>query len=124
MDPKTLARKKPVWVAISKFYLDTELGDDEITDISKTFHQSGYSIEELREINYEEVGPIVSPNLFSIAGVWTEFDEEWLTEKIIERISKGKSNAIFRKLYRRQLDRMTDRYWRKIIESNIASPSP
>ena len=103
-------------MALSEFYLDTELGDEEIHRIAATLKESGYTIEELKEINYDEVAPVVSPNLMSTAGVWAGFDEEWLIDEVIKRINNGKPKSLFNKIYRRYIDWMTNRYWKQISE--------
>lgn len=113
---KEKARRQPVWIALSEFYLDTELGENELQVITKVFKDNGYTIEELKEINYDEVAPIVSRNLVSTAGEWSGFDEEWLVGKILKRINKGKPRPFFNTIYRRYIDSMTNRYWRQISE--------
>lgn len=113
---KEKERRQAVWMALSEFYLDTELSEGEIYRIAAIFSQSGYTIEELKEINYDEVAPVVSPNLMSTAGVWSGFDEEWLIERVIKRIKNGKPKSLFNKIYRRYIDQMTNRYWKQISE--------
>lgn len=112
-------RKRPVWYAISEFYLDIELGENDIKRIALILKESKYSIEELKRINYEEVAPVVSPNLMSTAGVWSGFDKVLLEDEIVKRINSKRSKSIFNWIYRKNIDWMTKRYWKpiqKIIE--------
>ncbi len=111
-------RRKPVWSALSYFYLDTELSKEGISRIAKVFIDSKYSMEELKEINYSEVGPIVYTNLYSTAGVWNGFNEVWLYEQIIGRLNKKKGKGliakIFRPIYRKQIDKACRDYWQAV----------
>jgi hypothetical protein len=73
--------RKPVWVAFSDLFLDTD-----VTliygDIAQVCADSEYSAAELKEILFEEVAPVVSGNLMSIAGEWAGFNEDWLVKQI------------------------------------------
>ena len=107
-----IERRKPVWLAISEFYLHTELDIDDILRIKVIFRNSGYSLEELKDIDFYEVKPIVGINLWSVAGVWAGFDEVWLWNKIQKRLSKKRrKNGIITKWKRKRFE--TDRlsYW-------------
>lgn len=120
MTTAEIKRRKPVWPVLSKFYLDTELSEEEIQSIAEVIRTSQYSIEELKEINYSEVGPIVYSNLYSTAGVWNGFDEEWLYEQIIERLHKNKGKGfiakLFRPIYRKKIDSACDDYWQAVTK--------
>jgi hypothetical protein len=114
-----IERRKLVWSALSEFYLDTELSKEEISRIAKVFIDSKFSVEELKEINYSEVGPVVITNLYSTAGVWNGFDQEWLYEQITGRIKKKKGVGLlakmFRSFYRKQVDKLCSDYWQAVI---------
>ena len=113
-----IERRKPVWSALSEFYLDTELSKKEIIRIAKVFNESKFSLEELKEINYSEVGPVLITNLYSTAGVWNGFDQEWLYEQIIGRLTKKKGKGLlakmFRPAYRKQIDEFCNDYWQAV----------
>ena len=98
MEDEEIARRKPVWIALSEFYLDTELDENDIQRIAKILKYSGYSIEELKLINYVEVAPLVSSNLLNVTGEWAGFDEDWLVSEIINLKSKRKSKSIFNRI--------------------------
>ena len=116
-------RRKAVWIALSEFYLDTELVQEDFERIAGICMESGFSEKELTEINYFEVAPVVGLNLWAPVGNWAGFDQEWLTESI-ERIT-DRSTLYKRLVYRirRSAYRMympfvnwaTKRYWEKIL---------
>jgi len=83
-----LKDREPVWLALSEFYLDTELQQYDVEYIAKIFSESPFSLKEIKRINKYEVFPILYPNLMNPAGVWDGFDKEWLFEKL-----KGKLNS-------------------------------
>lgn len=114
--PEELQRRKPVWIALSEFYQDTELQEHDFQRIATVFGESGYSMVELKRINYEEVAPVLSANLVSAAGVWSGFDEAWLEEEIIKRLKKKKSVSVFNSIYKKYVDGLTDAYWRRVEE--------
>ncbi len=76
-----LAERKKVWIALSDLFLDTDTSIFH-ENIVKALLASPYSIEELKKIMLYEVYPVCRWNLFSLAGEWAGFDEEWLVEKI------------------------------------------
>ncbi|MBU2863346.1 hypothetical protein KO489_05780 [Reinekea forsetii] len=85
-----LNKRKPVWVALSDLFLDTDV-TRYYENIVRVCVESGYSPEEIRLIFIDEVAPAVSKNLFCVAGVWSGFDEDWLIEEIISVIRRNKS---------------------------------
>ncbi len=75
--------------------------------ISEVFKASGYSLNELKEIDLYEVFPLLQPNLLSVAGEWAGFNVEWLNEQC-EKNYKKRNRALFR-LFRRLANKM--HYW-------------
>lgn len=108
-----IERRKPVWVALSRFYLDTELSDQELTHIRDVFASSGYSIDEIQEIERNEVRCAIGVNLLGVAGVWSGFDEEWLCNEIIRCLAKGGASW-WQRIWLR--DSLTERYWARIAQ--------
>jgi len=88
VDAIDIEHRKPVWIALSEFYLDVELQPEDFTRIRAVFDQSGYSQDEIRQIDYNEVGPILFYNLLSMAGEWMGFDEHAVTEFVAKRARK------------------------------------
>ncbi|RRQ49980.1 hypothetical protein DZC72_05195 [Maribacter algicola] len=80
--------RKPVWIALSEFYLDTELEGMDYRHIARIIMESPYSIEEVKEINKYEIFPVLQKNLTSVAGEWAGFQEEWLVENILRSLKK------------------------------------
>src|SRR3954447_14108020 len=80
-----IERRKPVWIALSDLWLDTELTEVDLRRIAEVMRRSGYEVEELRQIYHFEVAPVVFPNLLSVAGEWAGFEEEWLVNEVTKQ---------------------------------------
>ena len=110
-----IEERKPIWIALSNFYLDTELQDLDFKHIALKIKESPYSLEEVKKINKKEVFPVLYINLLSVAGVWSGFQEEWLVDEITKKNQK-------RTRFRHNLDRlnyfffkgMNKGYWKKL----------
>ena len=83
-----VARRRPVWLAISDLWLDTELQDSDLAHMARVLHESGYDLPSLQGIMEDEVAPVVFRNLVCVAGVWDGFDEDWLFERIETRLRR------------------------------------
>ncbi|UUC44753.1 DUF7079 family protein [Flavobacterium cerinum] len=90
-----ISERKPIWIALSEFYLDTELEQKDFKRIALKMIESPFSLEEIKNINKYEVFPVLQANLSNIAGEWAGFDEKWLEESIVKSIEK---RNYFRKL--------------------------
>ena len=77
-----IERRRPLWVALSDLYLDTEPQWDRVAAICAA---SPFGIAELQRILFDEVHPVVRMNMWSVAGVWQGFDAEWLVGSILSR---------------------------------------
>src|SRR3954447_14412529 len=114
-----IERRKPVWIALSDLWLDTELTEHDLRRIAEVMRRSGYEVEELREIYLFEVAPVVFPNLLSVAGEWAGFDEEWLVHEVGKQATRR--SPVLRTLVklgagRKVLTFATERHWRKLVE--------
>lgn len=69
MTPDDLHARRPVWGALSDVYLDTDV-DDVYPHAARVLADSGYTLDELRDILCHEVHPVLHPNLLAVAGVW------------------------------------------------------
>ena len=78
----------PVWVALSDFFLDTELDEKDHQRISEVLASSPYSIQDIEDILRFEVYPVLIWNLRSMAGEWAGFDRDWLQEQIQPRLNR------------------------------------
>ncbi len=81
-----LQERQPIWIALSDFYLDTELQANDFKHIASKIKESQYSLEEVKAINKTEVFPVLYANLLSVAGVWSGFEEQWLLAEIIKNL--------------------------------------
>jgi len=82
-----IEERKPIWIALSVFYLDTELQKSDFKHIALKIIESPYSFEEVIQINKYEVFPILYSNLLSVSGEWSGFNEEWLIESIASSLN-------------------------------------
>jgi hypothetical protein len=115
IDPVNIEQRKPIWMALSEFYLDTELQDSDFRHIAFTILDSPYSLDEVKTINKYEVFPILQANLLSSAGEWAGFDEEWLVEKILYLIEKkSKIGRIATEVTYPMFKWMCKNYWKKL----------
>ncbi len=118
LDSTELTRRKSVWMALSEFYLDTELTSNELTRIHLVLVESGYSEKEILEINYNEVAPVLIANTWSTAGVWGGFDEQWVIDSITKRVNKKPSKLQIpgmRWIANRHVDFFTKAYFRQVF---------
>jgi len=77
-----LVTRRPVWVALSDLFLDTDIAPM-LEALAHKLAAAPYSIEELEHILYREVYPACAANLRSVAGVWDGFDERALEQRIL-----------------------------------------
>lgn len=113
--PLNIEQRRPIWIALSEFYLDTELDDSDFRQIAFTIIESPYNFEEVKTINKYEVFPILQTNLLSVAGEWAGFDEEWLIGKITARLNnKNSLSNIAVELKYRMFKWMCKNYWEKL----------
>ncbi|MGK0270128.1 MAG: hypothetical protein ACI88H_000763 [Cocleimonas sp.] len=80
---ETLTIRKPLWIALSDLFLDTELQEHDLAFIAKKMKESGYSLEEIHDILMVEVLPVCIANLYSVAAEWAGFNENWVVKTII-----------------------------------------
>lgn len=83
-----LDERLPVWQALSEFFLDTELQQQDYEHIAQVLSQSGYSVQELEDILYYEVYPACKWNLLNVAGEWAGFDADWIMTEIAPKKDK------------------------------------
>ncbi|KAI0101010.1 hypothetical protein GGR51DRAFT_530906 [Nemania sp. FL0031] len=70
---------------LSMVFLDTEISEMLITGMALRLHELGTKPEELTDLVYYNLFPILFPNLLSVAGEWTGFDEGWLLQQMHNR---------------------------------------
>lgn len=110
-----IEQRRPIWLALSEFYLDTELQGSQLRQIAFTILDSPYSFDEVKSINKYEVFPILQSNLLSPAGAWAGFDETWLIKNITSRLNnKTKLNDIGVEISYQMFKWMCKDYWKKL----------
>lgn len=85
MTDEEIAIRKPVWVAMSDLFLDTDVRLS-YCSIARILAVAPFTIEQMGAILHKEVSPIAAPNLMVVAGEWAGFDEEWLVSRISARL--------------------------------------
>lgn len=105
----------PIWVALSEFYLDTELQDSGFRHIANKVIESPYTFGEVKTIDKYEVFPVLQPNLLNVAGEWAAFDEKWLVSRIVASIEKRNKakNMLIEGAYK-TLKHMHNEHWVKL----------
>ena len=103
-----LESRKPIWDAMQMVWMDTSV-EHELPLIISISANSKYSIEELESIYWNEVQPSVWTNfLIPIASEWAGYDIDWLCDRILKRLEKGKQ---FKKS---RLKPYAFKYWKQI----------
>lgn len=112
LKPLSIKERIPLWIALSDFYLDTELQDSDFRYIAKTILESPYTFEEVKTINTYEVFPVLQSNLLQPAGEWAGFNEKWLVEAITSHLATKKrfKNLMIRIGYKKY-GWMQEDYW-------------
>jgi hypothetical protein len=118
-DETEIARRKPVWAALSELWLDTELEEDDLQRIAGVMKRSGYSVSQLRDIYLFEVAPVVFPHLVVVAGEWAGLDKEWLFNRAAKRARRR--NLILRAFVRIGIGKWlmtyaTERHWNTLVK--------
>jgi hypothetical protein len=110
-----LQERQPIWIALSDFYLDTELQANDFKQIASKIKESQYSLEEVKAINKTEVFPVLYANLLSVAGVWSGFEEQWLLAEIIKNLENKNHFLTLRVKFRyATMKWMLVDYWTKV----------
>ena len=120
LSDQELELRKPIWLALSELWLDTELMESDLDHIASVMSQSRYSLDELRDIYLYEVAPVVYRNLLSVAGEWAGFDKEWLYGEMRRELRRTNSARRFRhRLLRPLMTYATERHWQVLAEKVV-----
>ena len=107
-----IEHRKPVWIALSELYLDTELQEYTYQWMAQIILDSPYSWEEILQINKYEVFPVLIRNLLIMTGQWAMFNEEWL----LGEIQKSLNN---KRLLKRQWINLSFRLWGSLFRDEL-----
>ena len=91
--PAELARRRPLWIALSELWLDTELGNSDLKWIASRLVATGYAWTEIERICLQEVAPALFDNPGAPAGSGAGFDPEWLEDRILNLIGRPDHDA-------------------------------
>lgn len=107
------ADREPVWLALSEFWLDTELDPLDYERIAEVLAKSPYSVLELKEIERYEVAPVLWANAISVAGEWTGWEPAFLNEACTEKMTQGRGTLrrLRTRLARRFVRFFTQAHW-------------
>ena len=116
MLPKTeVARRRPVWIALSELWLDTELDEADLHRIADVLRASAYSLIELRQIYLHEVAPVMYPNTLSVAGEWAGVDPDWLVAEATKRAGDhSKAQDSRWSLRQHVMTYATEEHWKRL----------
>lgn len=112
-----IARRRPVWVALSELWLDTELDEADLHRIAEVLRASAYRLAELRRIYLHEVAPVMYPNTLSVAGEWAGVDPDWLVAEITKRMGDtSKARDRRWKLKQRVMTYASEDHWKRLVQ--------
>ena len=87
--PLDVERRRPVWVALSEFWLDTEMSSATAHGVVRAVLESPYSVDQAEAIHWHEVAPALRHNVFpNLFGEWAGFDEGWLVAACAEAAAR------------------------------------
>ena len=112
-DANSLKIRKPLWIALSDLFLDTELQKYNHAHIAKAMQESGYTLDEIEDILMLEFFPVCIANLHSIAGEWAGFDENSICEAIITRERPNR----FRRWWNSRSFSLIKNDWQMVVEA-------
>lgn len=78
-----IARRLPVWCALSDVFLDAELDEHCYRDIVEVIGANGFAGVEAEAILRTEVAPAFAYNLWSVAGEWAGWSEATVRELVL-----------------------------------------
>lgn len=80
-----IARRLPVWSALSEVFLDQEPLTDTYRSIADVIDENGFSAIEAEAIFRDEVAPAFAINLWSVVGEWQGWPEDFVRERVLEK---------------------------------------
>lgn len=117
LSPDEVSRRAPVWAAMSELFLDTKLSEQELSAITASIKQAGYSAEEAEEILIHEVAPVFSANLLDFAGEWLPWDEDEVVDLILAKLAKTRQSTTMtapRRWFRRRMILQVRPDWQQV----------
>lgn len=87
LSSEEIARRAPLWVALSDLFLDTELQAVHYQGIVDAARSGSFEPCEVVAILNEEVAPVLRANLSQVAGEWAMFDPDWVVDRVSARLA-------------------------------------
>ncbi|HSC83265.1 MAG TPA: hypothetical protein VLC30_06565 [Pseudomonas sp.] len=106
--------REAVWLALSELWLDVEADADSRQHIVQVLRASGLAADELEQIFYYEVAPVVWLNGWATAGVWAGFDQQWLFAACRRNQARGRWHRGKCRLLRWPMTNLCIEEWRQI----------
>ncbi len=78
-------RRREALSAISDLFLDTEYDDLGLAAIARRLKAVGFSENELDDMFYKQIEPVLAYSMFEGPGRWPAFDIDWLEAEIAKR---------------------------------------
>jgi len=101
--------RKPIWDVFQMFWMDTE-PSHELDAAIAVCARSKYRLSDLEHIYWNEVYPVVSPNLTQPIPEWTGYDLEQLAELIVSK--SNNFQAVKYKVFHFE----ANKWWKKIAK--------
>lgn len=108
------ASREDVWLALSELWLDVEPDTTLQGHVLRVLRSSGLSRGELEQIFLYEVAPVVWLNGWSVAGVWSGFDAQWLFDGCRRNQRRGRWHRCRCRLMRWPMTYLCRAQWRQI----------
>ncbi len=107
------------WRALSELFLDTEIEQLTLDHIARTVQSSPYTTDQVEDILWAEVYPVLKQNLTSVAGIWDGWSDSWLKENLTayDDPASVRNNSIFNKT---TLSKEIQTYW-SAVKSRLNS---
>jgi hypothetical protein len=96
LSEEEIARRLPIWTAMSALFLDTEPGTLAYDGIAREISAAGYSLAVAQKIFMNDVAPAFIGNLLSVAGEWQGWPEDFVRERVLAKRGKRLEKAVSR----------------------------
>ncbi len=83
-----IARRLPLWWALSDLLLDTDMPHVWGPYIVRTMREGGFALGDAHEIFLDEVGPAFYFNLSIVTGEWAGWEEEYVRRMVVARLRR------------------------------------
>ena len=113
LTPEEIARRKPLWCAMSELYLDTETQPSTLRYIVRVIREAGYTDEEVYKIFCDDVTPVFGGNAMQVAGDWVPWGDEYVEKSVLRFLGRP---AFWRAFRRRSPDHfLSKRFWSVLV---------